>query len=123
MAQGSKDHSSVQKVLRIGFWLTDAFDFYALASALEPLRVANETAGETVCEWQMLSLQGAPLRASNGVTMATQALDQAQPFDVLMHLTCVGPHGARGLIRELLARNTQRDHSAPHVQPDARRLH
>jgi AraC family transcriptional regulator, glycine betaine-responsive activator len=103
MAQGTDTRKPEQPLLRIGFWLTEAFDFYALASALEPLRVANEQAGKTVCEWQMLSLQGTPLRASNGVTMATQALDQAQPFDVLMHLNCVGPHGARGLIRELLA--------------------
>lgn len=102
MAQCADVRNNTAKVLRIGFWLTEAFDFYALASALEPLRVANELAGKTVCEWQMLSLQGAPLRASNGVTMATLALDQAQPYDVLMHLNCVGAHGARGLIRALL---------------------
>ncbi len=71
-------------VLRIGFWLTEAFDFYALAHALEPLRLANEAAGQTVCEWQILSLQGRQLKASNGIATATRALGQAKPLDVLI---------------------------------------
>ncbi|MFJ3483305.1 hypothetical protein ACIPL1_07945 [Pseudomonas sp. NPDC090202] len=94
------------KVLRIGFWLSDAFDFYALASALEPLRLANERAGQTVCEWQMLSQRGHPLKASNGITMATQPLDPAQPFDVMMHLASVRPQTVRRLMLELLAEET-----------------
>ena len=71
-------------VLRIGFWLMEAFDLYALANALEPLRQANQLAGCNVCQWQMLSLDGQQLNASNGIATATARLDQAQMFDVLI---------------------------------------
>lgn len=70
--------------LRIGFWLVEAFDLYALANALEPLRLANQVAGPGVCHWQILSLEGQPLSASNGIVTATTRLDQAQPLDVLI---------------------------------------
>ncbi|CAG8863466.1 hypothetical protein PS627_00404 [Pseudomonas fluorescens] len=70
--------------LRIGFWLTAGFDFYALAAALEPLRRANEAAGHGVCEWQILSTEGEPLKASNGIATATVPLSQAQLLDVLV---------------------------------------
>ncbi len=70
--------------LHIGFWLTEAFDMYALANALEPLRLANQVAGHSVCQWQILSLQGQQLSASNGIATATTQLDQAQPLDVLI---------------------------------------
>ncbi|MNF54452.1 HTH-type transcriptional regulator CdhR [compost metagenome] len=71
-------------VLRIGFWLMEAFDLYALANALEPLRLANQLAGCNVCQWQMLSLDGQQLNASNGIATATARLDQAQMFDILI---------------------------------------
>jgi transcriptional regulator GlxA family with amidase domain len=71
-------------VLQIGFWLVEAFDFYALANALEPLRLANQIAGRRVCQWQILSLEGQQLHASNGIATATARLDQALPLDVLI---------------------------------------
>jgi transcriptional regulator GlxA family with amidase domain len=71
-------------VLRIGFWLMEAFDLYALANALEPLRVANQLAGHSVCQWQILSLDGQSMSASNGIATATARLDQAHAFDVLI---------------------------------------
>jgi len=71
-------------VLRIGFWLMEAFDLYSLANALEPLRQANQLAGCDVCQWQMLSLDGRQLNASNGIATATARLDQAPMFDVLI---------------------------------------
>jgi transcriptional regulator GlxA family with amidase domain len=71
-------------VLRMGFWLMEAFDMYALANALEPLRLANQLAGREVCRWQMLSLDGQQLSASNGIATSTARLDQAQALDVLI---------------------------------------
>jgi len=70
--------------LNIGFWLTPAFDFYALANALEPLRLANQLAGRSVCQWQVLSLGGAQMLASNGIATTTAPLDQAHGLDVLI---------------------------------------
>lgn len=51
----------------IGFLLDDQFSLVALAAALEPLRLANQLAGRSLYRWQTLSLQGRPLRASNGM--------------------------------------------------------
>jgi transcriptional regulator GlxA family with amidase domain len=71
-------------MLRIGFWLMEAFDMYTLANALEPLRLANQLAGYDVCQWQMLSLDRQQLNASNGIATAAVRLGQWQPFDVLI---------------------------------------
>jgi transcriptional regulator GlxA family with amidase domain len=84
MLQLSESGRPQTPVLRIGFWLMDAFDMYALANALEPLRLANQLAGDEVCRWQMLSLDGQSLNASNGIATHTTRLDQAQAFDVLI---------------------------------------
>jgi transcriptional regulator GlxA family with amidase domain len=84
MLQPSESSRPSPPVLRIGFWLMEAFDMYALANALEPLRLANQLAGHDVCRWQMLSLDGQPLNASNGIVTATARLDHARTFDVLI---------------------------------------
>lgn len=74
----------VDEVLKIGFWLTERFDLFALANALEPLRLANEVAGRTVCQWQILSLEGQSLSASSAIATSTARLDQASALDVLI---------------------------------------
>ncbi|MCA4960418.1 GlxA family transcriptional regulator [Pseudomonas sp. Y24-6] len=80
----------VDEVLKIGFWLTERFDLFALANALEPLRLANQVAGRTVCQWQILSLEGHSLSASNAIATSTARLDQASALDVL--ILCAGEH-------------------------------
>ncbi|MGE8065996.1 GlxA family transcriptional regulator [Pseudomonas sp. NPDC089569] len=84
MLQSLAPDRSQPPVLRLGFWLTDAFDFYALANALEPLRLANQLAERSVCQWQMLSLGGQTVQASNGIATATAPMDQAHRLDVLI---------------------------------------
>lgn len=84
MLQISQAEQPSSAVLRIGFWLSDAFDFYTLARALEPLRLANEVAGCKVCEWQIISDHGQPRKASNGIATATVRLSEAQPLDFLV---------------------------------------
>ena len=79
-------------VLHIGFWLMEAFDFYALASALEPLRLADQLTGRCVCQWQILSLGGCQLKASNGISTATASLEQSQTLDVLILCGDDTPH-------------------------------
>lgn len=49
--QLTESFHSQPPALRIGFWLVEAFDLYTLANALEPLRVANQVAGRSVCHW------------------------------------------------------------------------
>jgi transcriptional regulator GlxA family with amidase domain len=81
---------SVPDELKIGFWLTEDFDLFTLANALEPLRLANQVAGRNLCQWQILSLEGQSLKASNGIATATTQLDRAQALDVL--ILCADEH-------------------------------
>ncbi|WP_027134817.1 GlxA family transcriptional regulator [Geminicoccus roseus] len=51
----------------VGFLLLDRFSMMAFTSALEPLRVANRVAGRELYRWRIFSLDGLPVRASNGL--------------------------------------------------------
>ena len=53
---------------RVGFLLIDNFTLIALATALEPLRTANPLAGTELYSWKLLSVDGAVVRASDGLT-------------------------------------------------------
>ena len=50
---------------RVGFLLVDNFTMISLASAIEPLRMANQLSGKSLYEWVMLTETGAPVRASD----------------------------------------------------------
>jgi AraC family transcriptional regulator, glycine betaine-responsive activator len=56
----------------------------ALSNAVEPLRMANIVTGEPVYEWSIVSLDGQPARASNGLQLSpTIPLDEAARLDIL----------------------------------------
>ena len=56
----------------------------ALSNAVEPLRMANIVTGEPVYDWSIVTLDGAPARASNGLQLSpTMALEQAGKLDIL----------------------------------------
>lgn len=62
--------SAVQgKVRRIGFLLLDNFTLIALASAVEPLRMANQLSGRELYDWYTISEEGEPVTASDGVNV------------------------------------------------------
>ncbi|MBS3803531.1 MAG: GlxA family transcriptional regulator [Oleiphilaceae bacterium] len=72
-------HTGVQT---LGFLLLDNFTLISMASAIEPLRMANQLAGRELYQWVTLSWDGEPVRASDGVlvtpdhaTSETLALD------------------------------------------------
>ncbi|RUM57268.1 MAG: GlxA family transcriptional regulator [Marinomonas sp.] len=62
--------SSNKKVTRVGFLLLDNFTMIALASALEPLRMANQLYGEELYQWCMISESGDPVSASDGLSLS-----------------------------------------------------
>lgn len=68
----------------ISFLLIPDFSMMAFMSAVEPLRVANRMAGRELFSWQILSLDGAPVTASNGMTVVADAC-----FDTVDHLPMV----------------------------------
>jgi AraC family carnitine catabolism transcriptional activator len=57
----------------IGFLLVPRFSMMAVASAIEPLRVANRLAGRTLFSWHLYSPDGAPVPASNGLPIVVAA--------------------------------------------------
>src|ERR1700722_20570624 len=57
----------------IGFYLVPDFPLIALASAMEPLRIANRLSGRRLYDWRLISRNGAPERASNGLLLNADA--------------------------------------------------
>jgi transcriptional regulator GlxA family with amidase domain len=55
---------------RFAFVLIPNFSLIAFASAIEPLRLANRHTGRELYRWQVVSKDGEPMRASNGVQVA-----------------------------------------------------
>lgn len=78
---------------RVGFLLLPGFPLMSHASAVEPLRAANAITGQALYEWAHLSIDGAPVAASSGVTIAPDLrLEDAGVLDVLF--VCAGGNPA-----------------------------
>ncbi|MGD8710361.1 MAG: GlxA family transcriptional regulator [Ectothiorhodospiraceae bacterium] len=52
---------------QVGFLLLPRFSMMSFAATVEPLRMANRLAGETLYEWPLYSLDDEPVPASNGM--------------------------------------------------------
>ncbi len=73
----------------------------AFGSAVEPLRVANMVSGKDLYQWHIVTLDGAPVRASNGLTVApVVAVAEAPPLDLL--IVCGGLNVRETASRSLL---------------------
>ncbi|HMQ93941.1 MAG TPA: GlxA family transcriptional regulator [Amaricoccus sp.] len=55
------------------FLLLENFTLIAFACAIEPLRLANRMAGRMLYEWRIVTADGGPVTASNGVTLQADA--------------------------------------------------
>ena len=74
---------------RLAFLLVPGFSMMAFASAVEPLRVANRLSGRTLYTWRILSRDGEPVAASNGMLVIANArLDDWG--DVTRIVVCAG---------------------------------
>src|SRR5688572_28659934 len=51
------------------FVLIPNFTMIAFATAIEPLRIANRMAGKRAYRWSLVSLDGEPATASNGIKL------------------------------------------------------
>jgi transcriptional regulator GlxA family with amidase domain len=70
---------------RFGFLTLPNYSMIACANAIEPLRMANRLTGRSDYGWTMLTLDGAPAAASNGLSLGpTLALEAAGPLDAVM---------------------------------------
>ena len=69
--------ASVARSRTITFFLAPNFSLIAFASAIEPLRLANRHLGYSYYNWRLISLDGQPTKASNGVEVTVDGdLDQ-----------------------------------------------
>ncbi|WP_102959260.1 GlxA family transcriptional regulator [Mangrovicella endophytica] len=62
----------------IAFLLVPNFSMIAFATAIEPLRIANRIAGHEIYRWRLVSPDGKPVRASNGVEVAVSSGVEAE---------------------------------------------
>lgn len=74
---------------RLAFLIAPQFSLMAFSAALEPLRAANRLSGRTLYEWQLVSVDGGPVSASNGVPIAVHtSLEALERPDMLV--ACIG---------------------------------
>ena len=100
--------ASASEPQAIGFLLIPRFSMMAFASAIEPLRVANRLAGRTLFSWEIVSSDGAPVAASNGMALVADR-------SIRDHMNIIEALEARDTVR---AENLVRQHAlglAEHV--------
>ncbi|WP_445179015.1 GlxA family transcriptional regulator [Pseudomonas sp. McL0111] len=79
--------------LRVAVLLLPAFSNFGLAAILEPLAIANWLSQRTLFEWTLLSLDGEPVPASNGLISTVSAgLHGEQSFDACVVLASFDVH-------------------------------
>ena len=78
---------------RIAFLLVPEFSMIAFTSAIEPIRVANRMSGKQLYEWRTVSLTGAAVTASNGVSVQVDGHAASGTEDALV--VCAGLNPAR----------------------------
>ncbi len=70
--------------IKYAFLTLPRYSMIALSNAVEPLRMANAVTGGTTYEWTIVSLDGQPTPASNGLQLSpTVALEQLGTVDIL----------------------------------------
>jgi transcriptional regulator GlxA family with amidase domain len=80
---------SSSKPVRIAFFLVPRFSMMAFAAGIEPLRAANRLSGTRLFEWHLVSADGSPVEASNGIAVSTQG-SLAELGRVDMVIACAG---------------------------------
>jgi transcriptional regulator GlxA family with amidase domain len=77
------------------------YSMIALSNAVEPLRMANSISGQLAYEWSIVSLDGAPVMASNGLSLSpTQTLESLGRVEILF--VCGGIDVRDGVTAPLL---------------------
>jgi AraC family transcriptional regulator, glycine betaine-responsive activator len=78
---------------QIGFLLLPHFSMIAFASAVESLRLANRTSGRALYAWSLITRDGQPVKASNGIAIPPDAsMESAPAFEMLMVCSGIGGH-------------------------------
>lgn len=82
----------VVEPMMVTFVLLPKFTMLAFASAIEPMRIANQLTGQILFRWRVLSADGLPVACSNGVPIvADGAFPGTQPEGVILICSGVEP--------------------------------
>src|SRR5215469_10812763 len=77
-------HAMRDSRTQFAFLTLPRYSMIALSNAVEPLRMANILTGKPVYQWSIVSLDGTPTAASNGLQLSpTVALDSIRSVDIL----------------------------------------
>ncbi|WP_372572075.1 GlxA family transcriptional regulator [Ruegeria jejuensis] len=101
-----------EKRIEIGFLLFDGFPMACLTSLIEPLRAANEIAGQGAFCWSLITERGQKVRSSAEVRFeAERSLSECQPIDILFLLSSptsgfADPGYGNGVLRSLARHGT-----------------
>src|SRR5687768_6438377 len=68
--KGLPESGAADRTENFGFLLLPEFPVYAFILATEALRVANQNAGERLFSSHLISVDGAPVKAGNGMLIA-----------------------------------------------------
>jgi len=87
---------------KYAFLTLPRYSMIALSNAVEPLRMANIITGESVYQWSIVSADGQPTAASNGLQLSpTVALELLGPADILF--VCGGVNVQEAVSPKILA--------------------
>ena len=99
---GTEVEAPLSKLAHFGFLTLPNFSMIAFTSAIEVLRMANYVGRAEHYRWSVLTPDGEPARASNGITVTpTTTLDKAGMPDVL--IVCAGWNVANHVNDEVIA--------------------
>ncbi|MBD3897980.1 GlxA family transcriptional regulator [Halomonas sp. ML-15] len=86
----------------VGYLLLPDFSMMAFFAAVEPLRIANRIAGRPLFDWTLISVDGQPVTASNGMTLLVDRA-MGEVHDLPSLAVCSGFAPEQHLNRPLLA--------------------
>ncbi len=71
--------------VKISFLLLVNYTMISLATAVEPLRMANQLSGRELYRWKLITEDGEPVAASDGIlTIADASIQNAEKMDILI---------------------------------------
>ena len=79
--------------LKIDFLLIDEFSMMAFSSAIEPLRLANRVRGRQIYEWELISIDGNTVTASNGTEIVVnKSIETAKNVKTVFLVSGINVH-------------------------------
>ncbi len=79
-----RETGATVKTRHVGFLLLDNFTMIALASAVEPLRMANQLSGKELYTWSTITENGEQVSASDGIKITPDfSMQEATGLDTL----------------------------------------